>query len=84
MESQEDDDRRLMEVRESTEDCDDRSDHMEPAEPAEPAVDCEEDREEALGICQGVGLGGDEWLMEPHILRVCTLRINRGVKEACG
>lgn len=67
MESQDDDDRRLSEFRESTEDCDDRSDHME-ADDA--AVDCDEDRREPWGIgCQVVGLEGDTLLMAPHILK---------------
>lgn len=73
MESQDDDDRRLSEFKESTEDCDDKSDHMEVDD---AVVDCEEDKREAWGIgCQEVALGGDTLLIAPHILRVgCTIR----------
>lgn len=67
MESQDEDDRRLIEVKESTEDCDDSSDHIDVDE---PAVDCEVDRTEAWGIdCQVFGLEGDALLIAPHILK---------------
>jgi hypothetical protein len=84
IESQDEDDRRLIEVRESTEDCDDRPDH---AEADEPAVDCEVDRTEACGIgCHRVGSEGDALLIAPHILKGREVRYRDiwGLKKACG
>lgn len=84
IESQEEDDRRLIDVKESIEDCDDRPDHIDADE---AAVDCEVDRTEAWGTgCQVVGLEGDALLIAPRILkgRMYDTRIYRRLREACG
>lgn len=82
IESQDEDDRRLIEVKESVEDWDDRSDHIDADE---PMVDWEVERTEAWGIgCQVFGLEDDALLIAPHILTGlgCTIRgLYSGLRE---